>query len=114
MCVTRWQCAFRSACRGIRIRVSDPAAVRAFTLVVALLRAIRKHHPESLRFEPSFDVLAGGPWLREQIEHGMPAQEVTAALSAELEAFDKTRPRLYPSSQELLQACSPITPPPAG
>ncbi len=102
------------SCRGIRIRVSDPAAVRAFTLVVALLRAIRKHHPESLRFEPSFDVLAGGPWLREQIEHGMPAQEVTAALSAELEAFDKTRPRLYPSSQELLQACSPITPPPAG
>lgn len=90
-------------CRGIRIQVTDASSVRAFTLATALLHGIRRQHPERLQFEKSFDVLAGGPWLREQIEKGMPPLDLVASLSGELAAFDASRPKLYPSNEELLQ-----------
>lgn len=87
---------FKNAlCHGIRIAAIDPAAARPFTLGVALLRAIRQVHPEHFAWGSSFDTLAGGSWLREQIEGGATAKQIAAAAAPEIDAFNKTRPKLY-------------------
>lgn len=82
-------------CHGIRLSVLDAAKARPFTLGVALLRAIRQVHRDHFAWAPSFDTLAGGPWLREQIERGATATQIAAAAAQEIEAFNKTRPKLY-------------------
>lgn len=83
------------ACRGIRIELETPARVRAFALAVDLLCAIRAEHGDDLVFNKLFDVLAGGPRLREAIQAGKDAKSIIAGTEAELEAFDKVRPRRY-------------------
>lgn len=88
-------------CHGIQVEILQPPQVRAFTSAVAMLRAIRRIHPGQLSFKPSFDLLAGGPWLREQIEKDTPALELTQGLEKELREFDQKRPKLYPTMQEL-------------
>lgn len=82
-------------CRGIRIAVTDHPKVRAFTLAVALIRAMREIHPDHFAWDPMFDTLAGGPGLRRQIEAGKTAAAIAAEAAPALEAFDRTRPRLY-------------------
>ncbi len=84
-------------CRGVRIHVHDAAALRPFTLAIALIVAMRRQHPDQFRFDgsPPFDVLAGGPDLRQRIERGQTAQEIVVAYAEELAAFDARRPRLY-------------------
>ena len=44
---------------------------------------------------PPFDLLAGGPDLRQRIESGQPALEIVNAYAGELAEFDARRPRLY-------------------
>lgn len=82
-------------CQGIRIRIHEPGAVRAFTLAVALLAAIRRRHPAELKFKPNFGVLAGGDGLRTRIERGKTALQITGEYQKELKRFDEARPRLY-------------------
>ena len=65
-------------CKGIRLRVKDPVAARPFSLAVAVLAQLAKRHRDQLQWKPSFDVLAGGPWLREQILSGRPAADILA------------------------------------
>jgi uncharacterized protein YbbC (DUF1343 family)/CubicO group peptidase (beta-lactamase class C family) len=86
-------------CQGVRIHVTDKDLLRPFTLAVALIVAIRSQHPGEFRFDgsPPFDMLAGGPDLRERIESGASAIEVVGAYAEELAAFDARRPRLYGS-----------------
>lgn len=90
------------ACQGLQIQVNDPGAARPFAFAVALLCAIQRHHPGELTFEKNFDVLAGGPWLRKQIQDGIPVREIIPALTPDLEAFDRSRPKLYPTLDEIL------------
>ena len=82
-------------CHGIRVSVVEPAKARPFTFAVALLRAIRRVHPDHFAWTSSFDTLAGGPWLREQIEGGATAAQIATAAAADIAAFGKTRPKLY-------------------
>lgn len=82
-------------CRGIRIAIQDPHAVRSFTLAVALLSAMRRRHPQTLEWTPQFDALAGGPGLRRQIESGWTASRVVRDCRAALRSFDASRPHLY-------------------
>ncbi len=89
------------ACNGVRITVTDARKVRAFRLAVALLSVMRRVHPDRFAFTPFFDTLAGGPWLREQLEAGRPAAEIIEAIQPALEAFDKRRPRRYGTLMEL-------------
>ncbi|MNC96000.1 hypothetical protein D3C83_132560 [compost metagenome] len=58
---------------------------------------MRRQHPDAFRFDgsPPFDLLAGGPDLRQRIESGASALEIVAAYAEELAAFDARRPRLY-------------------
>jgi uncharacterized protein YbbC (DUF1343 family) len=82
-------------CQGIALRVTDARPIRPFTLAVALLAAIRRYHSTELQFKPFFDTLAGGPWLREQIEAGKSAPWVEKQSQKSLAAFDAVRPRIY-------------------
>jgi hypothetical protein len=71
--------------------------VRPFTLAIALMSAMRRRHLDEFRFDgsPPFDMLAGGPDLRQRIEAGQPALDIVGAYAEELAAFDARRPRLY-------------------
>lgn len=82
-------------CRGIRIAVAAPERARPFTLALALVKAIRDTHPEQFAWADMFDVLTGGPWLRQQIEAGRTAADILAEAQPAIEAFDAARPRLY-------------------
>lgn len=82
-------------CQGVRIELTDAATARPVTLAVALLRAIREKHREHFEWQKTFDVLAGGPLLREGIESGQDAMKLAQAWSPSIEVFDKKRPRLY-------------------
>lgn len=87
-------------CSGIRIHVRHPKSVRAFTLAVALLKAIRSHHSAEFEWKHSFDVLAGGPDLRRQIEGNDSAQSVIRRYSPALATFDARRPKRYDLAHE--------------
>ncbi|MCX5772801.1 MAG: DUF1343 domain-containing protein, partial [Candidatus Hydrogenedentes bacterium] len=82
-------------CAGIRIVIEDAPRVRSFTLALALLCAIRRRHPDDLKFTPHFDALAGTSDLRQRILGGEPALEIVARYEKDLRRFDATRPRLY-------------------
>jgi uncharacterized protein YbbC (DUF1343 family) len=82
-------------CPGVHIMIEEPIGVRAFTLAVALLSAIRKQHPNEFAWNESFDVLAGTPDLRRDIERDVSTVEIIKRYAAALEAFDKDRPRRY-------------------
>lgn len=84
-------------CQGIRIVVQDPHKVRAFTLAVALLIAIRNRHSGEFQWEPSFDVLAGSKDLRCAIETGKSARRIIAECASALDAFNTKRVRQYAS-----------------
>ena len=67
------------ACRGIRMEVTDPAAFRPVRTGLALLTAIRQHHPESFRWktyptaanptgEGHFERLVGATDIRPELE----------------------------------------------
>lgn len=82
-------------CRGLKIHVEDRNAARPFRLAYALLRAIHRHHGAALTWKPFFDTLAGGPGLRAAIERGDTPERYLKSIAAELEQFDRTRPRRY-------------------
>ena len=82
-------------CRGVRIAVTGPHAARPFATAVALLCAIRRIHPDQFVWEKSFDVLAGTPALREQIDRGGDPLNIIAGYAAPLAEFDAARPKRY-------------------
>ena len=82
-------------CHGLRIRLEDPRVLRPFRLTLALLRAIRRHHPEHFQWTSGFDRLAGGSDLRARIEAGTSARAITRHYETTLRAFDKIRHKLY-------------------
>jgi len=92
-----------SVCKGIRLEVTDSDAARPFSLAVGLLAELVKRHRGQLQWKPNFDVLAGGPWLREQLVAGRSAAEIIAATAAELAAFDAARPKLYSTTAQMQQ-----------
>ena len=82
-------------CQGIRIRVYDVGKVQGFRLAVSLLVAIHRAHSAELAWESTFDILAGTPSLREQIEQGVSAGAICESFRAGQKAFQKTRGLLY-------------------
>lgn len=86
-------------CRGIRITVEDFASVRSFTTAVAIIIAIREAHPDQFAWDSAewFDLLAGGPALRLDIEEGRDVRTLERKWNGALEDFDAKRPRFYNS-----------------
>jgi uncharacterized protein YbbC (DUF1343 family) len=81
-------------CRGIRIIVTDREIFRPVRAGVAMLRAIRSVHPDSMQwFTHRFDRLAGTPALRRMITLDVPLDSIEASWQAGLDAFAGTRTR---------------------
>lgn len=87
-------------CAGIRIHIRDAHSLRPFTLAVAILKAMRRHNGAEFEWKSSFDVLAGGPDLRQRIEGNDSTQAVIRRYAEALTAFDARRPTLYDLDQE--------------
>jgi uncharacterized protein YbbC (DUF1343 family)/CubicO group peptidase (beta-lactamase class C family) len=82
-------------CRGIRIHVTNRSIFRPFHLALALIGGIRRRHPNEFTWEPIFDILAGGPALRQALEQGIPARDIVDSYEPALAAFDARRPKRY-------------------
>jgi uncharacterized protein YbbC (DUF1343 family) len=66
-------------CSGLHIQLANRDIFRAVSLGVKVLCAIHRLYPEKLTFRKSFDLLAGGSSLREQIEKDVPPKEIIAS-----------------------------------
>jgi uncharacterized protein YbbC (DUF1343 family)/CubicO group peptidase (beta-lactamase class C family) len=82
-------------CQGIRLHLDDPAAVRPFRLVYALLLAMQKHHKKQLEWKPFFDTLAGGDGVRNAIQSGTSSASYLKSIEADLLRFEEARPKRY-------------------
>lgn len=90
-------------CAGCQVHVLDRRTFRAVETGVALIEAFRasgpdafgwKNPPYEYEFEKlPIDCLAGTSALREQIDAGMPAQEIARSWEPAVDAFVKTRER---------------------
>lgn len=77
---------------GVRFLVTDRARHDPVRAAVALLAAIRAIHRDSLVINPrAFDRLAGGPAVREALEAGRTADEISQSWIPALEAFLRRR-----------------------
>src|SRR3989449_291611 len=91
------------ACAGVQIHPLDRQTFRPVEAAVALIESFRlggldqfrwKDPPYEYELEKNpFDVLAGSSELREQIESGVPAQEIARSWQPSVDAFMKVRER---------------------
>lgn len=79
-------------CRGIRISIVDRDAMSPVRLGLSILDAFKRAHPGRMTFDPPrFDRLAGTSLLREDLELGVPPDEIFAGWGSHLEAFGQIR-----------------------
>ena len=82
-------------CRGVRVRVSDPAAAQPFALGLRLLVALRRHAEFAWVREGAWlDTLCGTKAVRAALERG---DGVAAILAAEAPALERWRGERAPS-----------------
>ena len=82
-------------CQGIQLKIIDRNTVRAFRTTIALIQAIRKHHPDDFQLTQFFDTLAGGYDLRARIIKEQPTHSIIKHYTTQLTAFNQRRPHLY-------------------
>jgi uncharacterized protein YbbC (DUF1343 family) len=88
-------------CQGVQVHVGDRRLLRAVEVGLHVIGACREQAPEQFQFLPTswegrpphFDLLAGGPALREGLLAGEPVEALANAWAAELAAFAATRER---------------------
>jgi uncharacterized protein YbbC (DUF1343 family) len=88
-------------CQGIQVHVTDRRQLRAVEAGLHVIAACRSQAPERFQFLPTswegrpphFDLLAGGPAMREGLIAGEPVQAMVAGWTADLAAFARTRQR---------------------
>lgn len=88
-------------CGGVQVHLTDPGRVDAIRVGVEMLVAAHALYPETAWREDDFDTkrsywidkLTGSTRLRTMIDDGASADEVIAAWSSELRAFDRRRRR---------------------
>ena len=86
-------------CRGIHFTITDRYRVRPFTTALAVICAAHRNHSE-LAFASFFDTLAGGPWLRQQIQAGRATSGIVQEIAPSLVQFEVQRPTLYQTLRE--------------
>lgn len=84
-----------TVCNGIRLHIGRPSLLRPFTTTLALIQAVRRVHPGKFQWESIFDLLAGGPELRRDLEAGKSAIQIAQEAEPGLVSFDRIRPKLY-------------------
>jgi uncharacterized protein YbbC (DUF1343 family) len=90
-------------CAGCQIHVLDRSAFRPVESAVALIESFRANGPDRFKWRDPpyeyeydrnpFDVLAGSPALREQIESGVPARDIARSWESPVAEFAKIRER---------------------
>ncbi len=93
----------RTTCAGCQMHVLDRRAFKPVEAGVALMAAYREAGPDQFAWrQPPYeyehtkmpiDILAGSPWLREQIDAGLTAKEIARSWTASVDAFTKIRAR---------------------
>jgi uncharacterized protein YbbC (DUF1343 family) len=80
------------SCRGLRVRVTDTAAARPWTLGLRLLVALRRH-PEFawVREGAWLDTLSGTKAVRTALERGDDVDDILAAEAPALERWRRER-----------------------
>jgi uncharacterized protein YbbC (DUF1343 family) len=91
----------RQACGGCQIHVLDRRAFRPVATAVALMAAFRASDPGRFKWkDPPYeyelermpiDVLTGSKRLREQIESGVPADEIARSWEKDVAEFERVR-----------------------
>jgi uncharacterized protein YbbC (DUF1343 family) len=83
---------------GVAVHVRDPATVDPLRVALAMLTSIARIYPHEMTYRSSFDKLAGTDALRTAIVAGVPAAEIAAGWSSDLQAFRPQREAclLYP------------------
>lgn len=86
---------------GVRLEVTDPAALRPMAVAVhvvhQILVAAEQVGQEVIDRPDYFDLLAGGPGLREELQAGRPPSDIVASWASDLDRWDEIvqRYRLY-------------------
>jgi uncharacterized protein YbbC (DUF1343 family) len=90
-------------CAGCQIHVRDRSTFRPVESAVALIESFRANAIDRFKWRDPpyeyeyhrnpFDVLAGSPTLREQIESGVPAREIARSWESPVAEFAKIRDR---------------------
>ncbi len=93
----------RESCGGCQVHVTDRNAFRPVRAAVLLTEAFRNASRDQFRWrEPPYeyehhklpiDILAGSSSLREQIEAGIPAEDIARSWERDVAAFDAVRQR---------------------
>jgi uncharacterized protein YbbC (DUF1343 family) len=91
----------RETCAGCQVHIVDRRTFRPVLAGVALVAAFRDADPQRFRWRDPpyeyeheklpFDILAGSSELREQIERGVPAEEIARSWDAAVAQFDQVR-----------------------
>ncbi len=79
-------------CQGVRITVTDRAALRPVRLGVALTAAIKRVHPAEMELRHRrFDILVGSADVRHELEQHADPADICARWTGPLEAFSAIR-----------------------
>lgn len=94
-----------SACRGFQLHVTDPDGFEPVLIVLKLLQASLKYHPEQFEwksppYEYEFerlpiDLILGGPKVRRRIEALESPERIAAAWEQEIRSFSGQSRRFY-------------------
>jgi uncharacterized protein YbbC (DUF1343 family) len=81
------------SCQGLRVRMSDPGAVRAYAFGLRLLAVLRRLHPEFgwLAEGSVLDGLLGTGSVRAALDRGEPVEEILARDEPGIERFARER-----------------------
>lgn len=75
-------------CGGVQIHVVNREEYKPFETTLYILEMVNELYPDKLTFdEHYFDRLAGNSWIRENLEQGLPVNEIVERCSEELEEF---------------------------
>ena len=86
-------------CQGIQIHVVDRNSFHPLSMVLHLLKEVRKLHPEQLALEETFfDRLVGNSWVRGALLQGQPVEQIVNQWQPALQEFKQNREKylLYP------------------
>ncbi len=92
-------------CGGVYLHVLDTSTYRPFAAGLALIKTVRDLYPSEFSFltgvyefnnvHPAFDLLAGGPQLREQIEQGVEFNEISSLYEKDAAGFGEEKKRYH-------------------
>ncbi len=80
-------------CSGLHMRLTNRDIFRSVSFGVDVLSAIHRLYPDKLTFRKSFDLLAGGSTLREDIEKDKPPKEIISSWTKGISDFKLKRER---------------------